>query len=77
MKETIKNKTKQILEILKGARTTNEKIYPTYINLNNPKYIEMENKYYSTLLIVNYYREQSDLLLKSLIDTNINMNKCK
>ena len=74
MKEILKNKSNQILEILKGGRTTNEKIYPTYINLNNPKYIEIENKYYSTLLIVNYFREQSDLLLKSLIDTNINMN---
>lgn len=74
MKEILKNKSNQILEILKGGRTTNEKIYPTYINLNNPKYIEIENKYYSTLLIVNYFREQSELLLKSLIDTNINMN---
>jgi len=74
LKEAIKNKSKQILEILTGGRTNNDKMYPTYINLNNPKYIEIEDKYYSTLLIVNYYREQSDLLLKSLIDTNINMN---
>lgn len=30
--------------------------------------------YYSCLLCVNYYREQDDLILKSLIDTNININ---
>ncbi len=30
--------------------------------------------YYSTLIITNYFREQTDLLLKSLIDANINLN---
>ncbi len=30
--------------------------------------------YYSTLIITNYFREQSDLLLKNLIDANINLN---
>lgn len=30
--------------------------------------------YYSGLIVVNYYREQTDILLKSLIETNINMN---
>jgi len=30
--------------------------------------------YYSTLICVNYYREQEEIILKSLIDTNINMN---
>lgn len=74
MKETLKNKSNQILEILKGTKIKKDEIYPTYINLNNPKYIEMQDKYFSTLLIVNYYREQNDLLLKNLIDTNINMN---
>ena len=34
----------------------------------------MEDQYFSSLLIVNYYHEQNDLLLKNLIDTNINMN---
>lgn len=36
--------------------------------------IEIDEVYYSSLLIINYYREQTDLLLKNLIDTNINMN---
>jgi len=47
---------------------------PSYINLNNPKYIEIDEMFYSCFIAVNYYREQEDLILKSLIDTNINMN---
>ena len=34
----------------------------------------MDNQYYSSLLIVNYYHEQIDLLLKSIVDSNINLN---
>lgn len=30
--------------------------------------------YYAGLIVVNYYREQTDIILKSLIETNINMN---
>ena len=42
--------------------------------MQNPKYLEIDNMYYSGLLVVNYYREQEDLILKSLIETNVNMN---
>lgn len=42
--------------------------------MKNPKYFEIDNLYYSTLIVVNYYREQTDLLLKNLIETNLNMN---
>ena len=49
-------------------------ISPAYINNQNPKYLEIDNLYYSSLIVVNYYREQTDLLLKNLIETNINMN---
>ena len=69
-----KLKKNKILEFLEGSFLKNNEIYPTYINLKNPKYIEIEDKYFSSLLIVNYYREQNDLLLKNLINTNINMN---
>ena len=51
-----------------------DKISPAYINLKNPKYIEIDNMYYAGLIVVNYYREQDELILKSLIETNINMN---
>ena len=49
-------------------------ICPSYINNQNPKYLEIDNMYYSGLMIVNYLRENEELLLKNLIDTNINMN---
>ncbi len=47
---------------------------PSYINLTNPKYIEIDGIFYSTLIITNYSRENYDLLLKNIIDTNINLN---
>ena len=46
---------------------------PSYINLNNPKYLEIDGMYYSGILVVNYIREQNDLILKSIIDTNVNL----
>ena len=57
-----------------GTVNTKDIISPSYINMQNPKYIEIDNIYYSGLLIVNYYREQEELILKNLIETNINMN---
>ncbi|MDO5555895.1 MAG: hypothetical protein Q4G09_04460 [Clostridia bacterium] len=51
-----------------------DSISPAYINLNNPKYIELDNMYYSGIIIVNYYREYNDLILKKILDANLNMN---
>ena len=68
------NSNNKKIEFYEGTFSNIDHISPSYINLNNPKYIEIDNTYYSTLLIVNYYKEQSELLLKELIDTNINMN---
>lgn len=42
--------------------------------MKNPKFLEIDNLFYSGLIVVNYYREVNDILLKSLIETNINMN---
>ena len=47
---------------------------PAYINNLNPKYLEIDDMYYSGLIIVNYLRENEDLLLKNIIDLDINMN---
>ena len=47
---------------------------PSYINLNNPKFLEIDNIFYSGIIVVNYYREQTELLLKNLIENNSNMN---
>lgn len=45
-------------------------ISPSYINLKNPRYIEIDGTYYSCLFIVDYLREQNELILKNLIETN-------
>ena len=71
--KTEKNDEKK-LEIYEGAFTEKDYISPSYINLSNPRYIEIDNTYYSGLLVVNYNREQSEILLKNLIDSNIDMN---
>ena len=40
----------------------------------HPKYLEIDNVFYSTLIIINYNREQDDLILKDIVDSNINLN---
>ncbi len=34
----------------------------------------MDSMYYSGIIIVDYYREQTDIILKSIIESNININ---
>lgn len=51
-----------------------DELSPSYINTINPKYIEIDEIFYSSILIINYYREITDLLLKNIIDSNINLN---
>ena len=70
----IKPIPKETSDFLSGVITQKDEIAPSYINLTNPKYIEIDNNYYSTLIIVNYFREQTELILKSIIDTNINLD---
>ena len=68
----INNKITNLIQ--KGFFSNKDYIAPSYINISNPKYIEIDNVYYSTLLIINYNREYEELILKSLIDSNINLN---
>ena len=69
-----KEKDKKNLKFIKGSILEKDLISPSYINMQNPKYIEIDNLFYSGLIVVNYYREQTEIILKSLIETNINMN---
>ena len=64
----------KIDNFLKGSLTLKDKLAPGYINIANPKYIEMDGKYYAGLLIVDYYREYNEIIFKNLINSNININ---
>jgi len=67
-------KEKEQTGILTGVYQEKDKLSPSYINLQNPKYMEIDGMYYANLLITNYYREQNDLLLRTLIDSNMDIN---
>lgn len=68
------NKKKEKDFKIKGGLTLKDVISPAYISLKNPKYIEIDNEYYGGIIIANYSREYQELILKKLIDSNINMN---
>ena len=55
---------------IRGIFNFKDKISPSYINLKNPKFIEIDGLFYSGFLIVNYLRENQDLILKNIIDNN-------
>jgi len=69
----IKNKENS-WEIYEGGIKSEDEISPTYINLNNPRYIEIDEIYYSGIIISNYNREYQELILKNLINSNLNIN---
>ena len=69
----IKLKNKNI-KLKEGFFSDKDFFSPTYINLNNPKFLEIDDYFYSGIILVNYYRENNDLILKSILETNINMN---
>ena len=74
--ENIFNKNKKEINdnFFEGTIYKKDEISPAYIDMQNPKYLEIDNLYYGGLIVVDYYREQTDIILKTLIETNINMN---
>ena len=69
-----KNNLINKLDFLEGSFNEKDFLAPSYINNSNPKYFEIDNVFYSSLLIINYDREHTDLILKAIIDTNIDIN---
>ena len=65
---------KNNIKLEEGNFNEKDFISPTYINFNNPKYLEIDDYFYSGIIIINYFREYNELILKSLIESNINMN---
>ena len=62
-----------IEDYIGGTFNKRDYLSPSYINLNNPKYIEIDGMYYSCLIVVDYIREQNDLIYKNIIETNENI----
>ena len=50
-----------------------DKIAPSYISSISPKYLEIDNSFYGGLIAIDYYREYSDIILKNIISSNINL----
>ena len=69
-----KNNLINKFNFLEGTFDEKDFLAPSYINNSNPKCFEIDNIFYSSLLIINYDREQTDLILKAIIDTNIDIN---
>ena len=67
----MKNKKENFYE---GCYCLKDLISPSYINITNPKYIEIDGEYYCGIIISNYYRKYSDLILRKLMETNCNIN---
>ena len=65
---------KKLIKKIEGIFRKKDEIAPAYINTKNPKNIEIDGTYYSGIIIVNYNRENTELILRKIIDTNINMN---
>ncbi len=61
-------------KLLKGTFSLKDKLAPSYINFSNPKYIELDGKYYAGLIIVDYYREHNEIIFRNLINSNVNIN---
>ena len=74
MHMNIKNIKNKKLPIYEGAINMRDKILPNYIDNKNPKYLEIDEIYFSGLIISDYNREYEDLILKELIDINISIN---
>ena len=71
------NKKRKVIKINNEKTIINKQkneLSPSYINLNNPMYMEIDENFCASLLVIDYTREQNDLIFKTLIDSNININ---
>ena len=51
-----------------GALSSKDKMAPSYINNKNPKFLEVDGKFYCGILIIDYYREYTEIIFKNLIN---------
>lgn len=50
-----------------------DKVCSSYIDFRNPKYVEIDGIYYSSILVVNYSREMESLFLNKIISLDIDV----
>ncbi len=56
-----------------GEVSKTDEIFPTYIDLKNPKYVDIDGKYISSLIVVDYSREMDGCFLNKIISTDIDL----
>lgn len=61
-------------EIYQGSIQNKDQMCPTYIDFQNPKYLEIDGTFLSGIIITNYNREYEEIILKKIIDSNLNCN---
>lgn len=60
-------------EIIAGSLSNIDRISPTYVSGYNPKYLEIDGKYISTFLVVNYNNIFEDIIFKNIIQEDISL----
>ncbi len=61
-------------KVKEGIFNNFDYIKPSYVNLKNPKYIEIDGMYYGGIMLVDYNREYNDLILKNIIESKYSIN---
>ena len=59
--------------VMKGQNNCIDKIYPSYIDTSNPKFIVIDDYYISTLLITDYNKEMTEVFLEKCIALDLNL----
>ena len=56
-----------------GTISKLDRIVPSFVDNRNPKYLVIDGALYGGILIIDYYREYEDLILKNLIKSSVDM----
>ena len=66
--------TQQEINVIKNRNLREvDKICSSYIDFKNPKYVDIDGIYYSSLLVINYAREMDALFLNKILSLDIDI----
>lgn len=69
-----RKKEKNIIEnFQEGIYEDKDKISPSCIDTTNPKYLKIDDIYYFSFIVTNYYHEYDNLILEEIIEINSNI----